>query len=145
MNHFNISFSRKNIIFISFILFLGGALFFYLRFFDPSQESNLFLPCPSKLFLGLNCPGCGSQRALHHLFNLNFTRAIHYNPLIVIGFPFLVYLVYVQLYNLLFQPKIRIPIFYNERFVWTLFAVIIIYTVLRNIPLFGWRYLIPPA
>jgi hypothetical protein len=38
--------------------------------------------CPSKVFLGVPCPGCGLTRAGLSLFRLDFSRAWSFNPMI---------------------------------------------------------------
>ena len=44
--------------------------------------------CPSALLLGLQCPGCGSTRAVHHLLHLALAAAWRHNPaLLVLGLP----------------------------------------------------------
>ncbi|HYH57581.1 MAG TPA: DUF2752 domain-containing protein, partial [Anseongella sp.] len=59
-------------------------------FFDPSL-AGFFPPCPFKRLTGLDCPGCGSQRALHALLNLHVGAAFRFNPLLLTAIPFLAY------------------------------------------------------
>lgn len=41
------------------------------------------LPCPTKLFFGIECPGCGMQRSIIELLRGNFLESIKlYPPLI---------------------------------------------------------------
>ncbi len=56
--------------------------------FSP-LESALFPKCPFLWLTGFECPGCGSQRALHSLFTLNFADAFFYNPLAIIALPYI--------------------------------------------------------
>lgn len=65
----------------------GLALVAYFLF-DPSS-SGFFPKCPFYVLTGLKCPGCGSQRALHALLNLQVGRAFSENPLLVISIPYL--------------------------------------------------------
>lgn len=54
---------------------------------SPLQSS--FLPkCPFKLITGLNCPGCGFQRAVHSLLHGNVIQAFHYNWFLVYAGPY---------------------------------------------------------
>ncbi len=53
-------------------------------------ESAFFPPCPFRKMTGLLCPGCGSQRAIHHLLNLDIARAFRENMLLVIAIPYLI-------------------------------------------------------
>jgi len=60
-------------------------------FFNFSPEENDFFPkCPFLILTGLKCPGCGSQRAVHYLLNLEIYNAFQQNKLIVIFIPYLI-------------------------------------------------------
>lgn len=52
--------------------------------FDP-MSSGWPLQCPSHLITGLQCPGCGSQRALHALLHLDIAGAMQANALVLPG------------------------------------------------------------
>jgi len=52
---------------------------------------DFMLPCPSKKFLGIECFGCGTQRALVLVFEGKFAEAFHmfpavYTLLLFLGF-----------------------------------------------------------
>lgn len=66
----------------------AGILLVIYAFFDPLQHT-FFPACPFRSFTGLECPGCGSQRALHHLLNFQFLLAFRQNPLLVLSIPYL--------------------------------------------------------
>lgn len=38
------------------------------------------LPCPSKYFLGVDCPGCGMQRSMMELLRGNFIESLKVYP-----------------------------------------------------------------
>lgn len=48
-----------------------------------------FPKCPFREITGLMCPGCGSQRAMHYLFNFNLLYAVNENALLVISIPYI--------------------------------------------------------
>ncbi len=129
---------------IGLILLIGGAFFFYFYNFDPSDQSEPFISCPSKTLLGLNCPGCGSQRLIHNLFHLNFGEAFRYNPLLFILSPFVLYILGILVSNLFFGTKIRMRILYKNWFVYLLFGTIILYGILRDLPWYPFTLLAPP-
>lgn len=53
-----------------------------------------FVPkCPFKLVTGLDCPGCGFQRALHALLHGKIAEAVRYNLFLLYAIPYLVMLV----------------------------------------------------
>jgi hypothetical protein len=128
---------------ISSILLISGV-FFYLYFIhNPVKSDFIFPQCPSYTLLGLNCPGCGSQRALHHIFHLDLKTAFLFNPLLVITFPFIIYLLIIQLYNFIFNKKKQVAILISPLFPKILLVIILIYFILRNIPLKIFSFLNP--
>ena len=103
----------KKIGLISIIL-LGIILFFI----DP--EYSAFIPkCPFRWFTGLDCPACGSQRAIHQLLHLNIKGAFGYNPFLILSLPYLMALVITQCHH---------PIAVN-----TYLILIIVWWIARNI------------
>lgn len=124
-------------------LFFGAFMVYFYRF-DPSIESGHFLACPVQYFLGWDCPGCGSQRLIHNLLHLNFREAFQDNALLFISFPFVLYILGIFIANHLFKKSYRIPLFYNNNFVWGLFILLIGFGILRNLPLEPFCYLASP-
>lgn len=83
----------KKMLFVLTILFIGGVVLYLL---NPS--SYWFMPkCPFKLITGLNCPGCGIQRAIHAMLHGKFTEAITYNYYLVYSGPYATSFVFVWL------------------------------------------------
>lgn len=77
--------------FIIIVIALFGILFFAIYYnFDPSSEGSLFPRCPFLLITGYQCPGCGSQRAIHSLLHLDIGKAFAFNPVLVISIPYLI-------------------------------------------------------
>jgi hypothetical protein len=48
--------------------------------------------CIIKNISGIDCLGCGMTRAISSIFHGNLETAIHYNQLVIIVFPLLVYI-----------------------------------------------------
>lgn len=69
------------------LLFIAAALYIY-TVFDPS-ESALFPKCLFHSLTGLDCPGCGSQRAIHSLLHGHISEAWHYNALMTASLPYI--------------------------------------------------------
>lgn len=68
------------------VVAVSAAIVFY-GILDPG--SGRFYPkCPFHHLTGLDCPGCGAQRAVHALLNLDIASAIHYNALVVAAIPY---------------------------------------------------------
>lgn len=61
----------------------------YIRFVDPN-ESGHYPVCPTRFFLGLDCPACGGLRATHALANGDVAGAFDHNVLFVLAIPLLV-------------------------------------------------------
>ena len=54
---------------------------------DPEQTP--WLPrCPFHALTGLDCPACGSQRAVHALLRLRPAEAFAHNPFLVVSLPY---------------------------------------------------------
>jgi len=109
----------------------AGAVVF---FFNPSAHG--FYPiCLFHKLTGLNCPGCGGTRSLYALLHGNFSLALKDNALFVLLLPAVV------LRGVWFGRKIILhrPVgqFFPAKFLWTLLAIAVVFTVLRNLPAFA--------
>lgn len=56
-----------------------------------------FPRCPFLLLTGWQCPGCGSQRAIHALLHGNLLQAWNYNAALVCSIPLLSLMVFAAL------------------------------------------------
>src|SRR4051812_8286775 len=81
--------ARERLFATGFTVFTLAALL-YLRLFNPAT-SGLYPPCPFRYLTGLNCPGCGTLRALHQLLHGHPLAALGLNPLLIFGLPFMLY------------------------------------------------------
>ncbi|WP_410685822.1 DUF2752 domain-containing protein [Chryseobacterium sp. R2A-55] len=129
--HFKlISFFKKNsrYFFIILILAFGAVYFIY------NPATNLFFPaCPFKTVTGLDCPGCGSQRAFHELLHLNFRKAFGYNALMVVSIPYVMMgLLFSFPNNRRLFPRINRFLFGLETMLLIL-GIIVLYFVFRNL------------
>jgi hypothetical protein len=125
----------------SSVLCLAGLVL--LRYANPAT-SRLFPPCPFLWLTGWYCPGCGSLRALHQLLHGNVRAAFAFNPFAVLAFPFLTYggaSRAAYLLNCRHFPSIFLPAWS----IWTLFSAIVLFGILRNLPLYPFHLLAPGA
>jgi len=91
--------------------------------------------CPTAL-VGLDCPACGSLRAVHDLTALQLGAAASSNLLLVLALPVVVVLWVRRVVVLARGPARPIAPGRVPRAVWwTLAAVVVTFTVLRNTPL----------
>jgi hypothetical protein len=114
-----------------------------LRVYDPAK-SGIFPPCPLHYFTGLYCPGCGSLRAIHQLLHGNLQAAWAMNPLTCVLLPFLVYgLASEALLRLRGRglPQLRL----SALSISALCAAIILFGILRNLPMHPFDWLAPGA
>lgn len=78
---------RKRLAAIAIALVALAALAFL--FLVNPEESIIAPKCPYKMLTGLNCPGCGGQRAVHAFLHGEFRQGFLYNPILL---PALAYL-----------------------------------------------------
>lgn len=90
-------------LFVALFLVVFGMVYYL---YDPSA-STYFPKCPFRMLTGLECAGCGSQRAIHSMLHLEFRAAFAYNPLVVVMTPVLMVLATASLL------KEKYPKFYN--------------------------------
>lgn len=99
--------------------------------FDPSQSA--WMPrCMLHYFTGFECPGCGSQRAVHALLHGDVAAAFSANALLVCLLPLLVVLGFVDL-NRKKMPRAYASI-HRPWVLFTIMGLIIVWGVARNLP-----------
>jgi hypothetical protein len=121
------------------VLAAAAAGAFFLAAVDPAH-SSLLPPCVFHELTGLYCAGCGISRALHLLLNGQFYAGLRMNPLAVLSLPLLLgwlTLAFVRHFRGKALP--RIPSWVP----WAAIAVIVFYTVARNLPWEPFSWLAP--
>lgn len=114
---------------IGFFILGGGIYYFYQN--DPAQSETVFILCVTKNISGIDCPGCGSQRAFHELLHGNFIKAAKLNLTIYFFTPLLLFLF---LKTVLKPFRIDLPdlLITTKRLMLILFFLLL-FTVLRNL------------
>jgi hypothetical protein len=104
-----------------------------LRRFPPAQNS--FYPrCPIYEAVHLQCPGCGSTRALAALLQGRFGEAMHWNALVTLLLPVAAAYGFCWYWRFVRRGAYRgraVP----QKAVYAALAAASIFTVLRNLPL----------
>jgi hypothetical protein len=122
------------IVSIIYLILLLGAIFL---FFHNPAVSEVFLPCPIRLFTGFYCPGCGSTRELYSLLHGEIYQAFRFNPALFILLPFIVFYILAKsiyfIRGIKHDPLHKVP---SSVFV-TILILLLVYAIMRNIPLFS--------
>jgi hypothetical protein len=114
-----------------------------LYFFVDARVSHLLPKCPFHSITGLYCPGCGSQRALSSLLHLDIAAATRYNLLMVVSLPLIGYSAYAASMNTFTEVKVQQKLFHSVTFIWSLAIVVVLFAVLRNLPVYPFNLLAP--
>jgi len=121
------------------VLLAGGMLVLGAWY----TECSRFLPhCLLHEATGLHCSGCGAQRAVHALLQGDVRAALGYNALLVLVLPFLLYAGVRSAGEGWFGWTLpRLPI--RAKVVWACLALILLFTVARNVPVDPFQRLAP--
>ena len=96
---------------------------------DPA--GGLLPRCPFKAATGLDCPGCGAQRALHAALHGDLRAAAGYNLLLVAEVPLLGLMLAAELMPRRLGRVRRVTA--SRPFILTFLAIIILWTIYRNL------------
>lgn len=115
------------------VLCVAGLLVYFA--FDPTKVA-IFPPCLFHEVTGLDCPGCGAQRALHQLLHGNIIAALRLNAMFVLSLPLLVWFVP----RFISRTRKREPIGLNARWYWYYLMAWLVFGFLRDlpVPIFRW-------
>ena len=116
-------FSRLELLALGLFLFAAATACFVVLKFPPGSPGAQRLPkCLFHEWTGLNCPGCGSTRALYALLHGDLKTSLHENLLLIpVG---------LTAAALIVKPRIGLirPVAV------AIIAVVIGFAILRNIP-----------
>jgi len=120
------------------ILLLSLTIVYYK--FDPEMYS-FFPECPFHKYLHLDCPGCGSQRAIHSLLNLHFYQAMDYNLLLVLSLPLLMLHGVSKIYHRLTGLGNGLKFWYYPKTPVIIATIVILFWIVRNLPFMPFKFL----
>ena len=113
------------------MMLAAGATLFV---FNPVEHA--FYPqCYFHQVTGWQCPGCGGLRAMHQLLHGHLLTALHLNVLAVASLPMFGWLLGREFLG--GQRGIGTHQFVSTRRVWGGVAVLLVFWVLRNLPMFA--------
>ncbi len=114
----------------SVLLSIGFVIALVIYFFIY-KLTGFAIQCPIHYITGYYCPGCGITRLLFSLIKLDFYQAFRFNPLVFILI--ILYIIYFVI-KYLFKVNIKIP----NKVMYSLIVILLIYGILRNIPMFSY-------
>ncbi|MDR1810932.1 MAG: DUF2752 domain-containing protein [Prevotella sp.] len=134
---------RKWLVLFVAILLPAAGLYYYYAFYSAENHA-LSVQCSFHALTGLQCPGCGGQRALSYLLHGDILKALRYNAFLVVGLPFFLYMyrLIVETYGLKKSRNLG-GFFYSPLFAKIVLLALFLFFILRNIPVEPFTYLSP--
>lgn len=118
---------KKMLVFLMPLLFV--FMIVYIKFFYVSKGG---INCITYTHFGIYCMGCGTTRQLYYLINGDIKTAFFYNVGCIVIYPALAYLYYLIVGWSFKDKKIKT----RQAYILAgLAVVLVIYMILRNIPL----------
>ena len=131
---------RRCFLIPALVLFAATGGTGILFFFNPTQYG--FYPvCYFHAATVLNCPGCGSLRALHQLLHGHVAEAARHNLLLLLCLPFLAGVMMRFVMARLRGQAMTFAV--RSVWLWTFLGVAVVFTVLRNLPFPAFTWLSP--
>lgn len=117
---------------VGWILLAAGLAALCVIYFCIDPMQCRWMPhCPLKMLTGLDCPGCGSQRAIHSLLHGDIRSALEANWLLIVLIPYLTAAFAAEILPGRLRRLRRI--INHPAFVWPLISLIILWGLLRNL------------
>lgn len=114
---------------------------------NPPGSSWITPPCMMHKYTGLHCPGCGSTRATYALLHGDILGAMKKNIVFVIALPFLLWWIarttWRWIHNRPSPPDTQARLDFQKRLSWTLVVIVMLFSVLRNLPWAPFNWLAP--
>ena len=125
-------FTKQEWITLGALLVLGVTGCIVLLLVPPGSPHAKWLPkCMFHQLTGLYCPGCGATRALSAMLHGDLKSSMHNNLLL---FPLLALIAV-----LIVKPEISL----KRPVAITIVAIVLLFTILRNLPFAPFTYLAP--
>jgi hypothetical protein len=119
-----------------------SLLAFALYRFGPS--ASFFPGCLFHRLTGLQCPGCGMTRAAYATLHGRLGEAFRFNPVGMVLFPAALVGMGLELIGWVrgkpLPPRFRV----GGRWAWGIAGVLLVFWILRNIPVWPFTLLAPP-
>ncbi|MEV7730736.1 DUF2752 domain-containing protein [Streptomyces sp. NPDC088921] len=119
------------------ILAAVAGAFAYVGTVDPNQPGH-YPVCPLYRITGLYCPGCGGLRSAHAFIHGDFLAALQDNAMAVVGYLGFAVLWTVWVVRAARGRPLRLAL--GPVHLWTLGTLLLVFTVVRNLPFGGWLH-----
>jgi hypothetical protein len=111
--------------------------FAYVGTVDPNEPGH-YPACPLYSLTGVYCPGCGGLRSAHAFAHGDFLGALQDNALAVVAYLGFAVLWTVWVVRAARGRPLRIDL--GPVHLWSLGTLLLVFTVVRNLPLGGWLH-----
>ncbi|MEU7663249.1 DUF2752 domain-containing protein [Streptomyces lincolnensis] len=115
---------------------VAGA-FAYVGTVDPNEAGH-YPVCPLLRYTGIYCPGCGGLRSAHAFVHGDVLTALQDNAPAVMGYLGFAVLWTVWVVHAARGRRLRIDP--PPALLWSLGALLLVFTVVRNLPFGGWLH-----
>ena len=112
---------------------------------DPTSGSSILPKCPFLALTGHWCPGCGATRSLYSLLHGDLASTFTYNSLFAIALPLLLWFGISNAYAFYKGRGQRPLLELSPTGAWVLVGSVILFGVLRNVPVSPFTFLAPHA
>ncbi|GAA3781055.1 DUF2752 domain-containing protein [Streptomyces chiangmaiensis] len=113
------------------------AAFAYVGVVDPNEPGH-YPVCPLLHYTGLYCPGCGGLRSAHAFVHGDIPTALQDNALAVVGCLVFAVVWIVWVVRAARGRPQRIEL--QPVHLWILIPLLLVFTVVRNLPFGGWLH-----
>ncbi len=118
---------------------VGLAACAVLAVVDPREPGN-FPPCPFRTLTGLDCPGCGTLRAVNALTQGELVRAADHNLVTVVMLPVLVAAYLLWIVRAVRDGERALPPL-PAGAGYSIAVTLVVFWVVRNLPWAPWSWL----
>lgn len=116
-------------------LILAAVVLAVVLYIYAESKYRISIPCPIYRFTGLYCPGCGSGRAFHAFCRGQVYAAFRQNPAFMLLAPAAALYFAARLTDYVISGKNRIDKYIPDKLLIAIFIILIIFGILRNIPI----------
>ena len=136
-----VTFAVRGALVLMAVLFTAGVV--YVLATTPPTPDSFYPKCTLYQATGIHCPGCGAGRAAHAALNGRLAQAFAYNPVAVVLLPVVGVVILLQLGRWLTGRKPPRAFVLDGRWIMLLAVVLILFMVLRNVPVYPFTLLAP--